>query len=290
MAYNISSFHYEIPTNKSQLIYDFYFSTLLNFTNHVCLDFVLSETKRKIYTNLREELLLALFFSITSEFRHAFDFTTTLSRPRGEGIIEIKEFRKALELYPKNKRKHINEYIKRFTTEKLEKQKFRKLSSREKELFLDGFTFADEYYDQMKSYRIINRIFRRKGLSISQFVQLAQEIFNLLVWDNSYGGELWAKAAHAWNRLYTSKIESEMIVAIDHIFDLQHHTNLILDKVPRYKGEGDEELFWLKRILDRKAKFINPYEFFPHISPQLKRFSTYIIKINYGQTLEEFTY
>lgn len=73
---------------------------------------------------------------------------------------------------------------------------------------------------------------------------------------------------------------------IDHIYDLQHNTSTVFDKVQTYAKQGGYE--WLMRALDHKAEIKDPREIINLVSSKMRELSTRAIKLKFGGSLEEF--
>jgi hypothetical protein len=75
------------------------------------------------------------------------------------------------------------------------------------------------------------KFFKKRFKDDESMIYFAQSCFRYLSWDHDYGGTAWEAACVAWRKLNRSKSIGDIIVAIDHIFDLQHNTGFLLNKV-----------------------------------------------------------
>jgi hypothetical protein len=267
---SLSGYEYEIPTDKEKLLYDFYMSTLLSPPPEIGpdaslsdpdLNFTIQYTKTKLYNVLQKELLDAVFFSLTAEIRHFFDANVfshaqTILTPK-----EIKIFSKYTEKYTD------------FKTLGIEPTKRTKFNRR---LIKDS---DDEY---LKSYKAaLNADPEKRTL-----VEAMEKLFQSGEWKRSFGGKAWANIASAWLKLSDAKTNTEKMIWIDHVYDLQHNTDTVFNKIKKYTKDGSYS--WLKRALDFKFKIKNPYDLFDKISHSMKTLSGAAIKQWKGTTLEQY--
>ena len=82
----------------------------------------------------------------------------------------------------------------------------------------------------------------------------------------------------------------DKMVAIDHVYDLQHNNDTVFDKVQEYYNADKGGYRWLKNALDDKARIKEPHVYLDKTSPQLYRPLAYAFKELYGKTLEGFKY
>lgn len=94
-------------------------------------------------------------------------------------------------------------------------------------------------------------------------MKLCEEVFGFSKWDCSYGGKPWKNGASAWLKLYNAENISEIIAAIDHCYDLQHHNGLLFNKHPDYQNKRKVEKP-LRRMLNikRNVQHFNDLVFF----------------------------
>ena len=82
-------------------------------------------------------------------------------------------------------------------------------------------------------------------------MKLMEELFLNADWESGYGGKAWADICKGWTRLYNAHSDGDLIVAIDHIYDLQHNSDTVFNKVQSY--EINRRYDWLKNALNLKA-------------------------------------
>jgi len=264
-----STFKYEIPKDKEQLLYDFYMSTLLGDTDDTDADAAVDEMKTKLYRNLKKEMLTAVGLAIASEFRHAFDGEGTFDEPRNhKGDLDASEM-KAMDLFEKT----INKIARK-------PEDLSAITPRQKRV-LKGSSRI-----RIRSFIQAMKIFESQGISFQEFIKTTKKVFEMDIWEEDYGGDAWMQIADGWLRLYNAKDRGNLIAAIDHIYDLQHNNDSVFEKVQSYYKGG--EIKWLHDALEHKKHIKEPHELYDKISPQLKRLAAFVIKKNYGKTLEDY--
>ena len=85
------------------------------------------------------------------------------------------------------------------------------------------------------------------GYQSLEFVELAKIIYSNLKWKRRYGGQAWKKICEGWIKLYHANNINSKILAIDHLYDLQHNTGFALNKTIIFSGE------WVQKALELKA-------------------------------------
>lgn len=69
------------------------------------------------------------------------------------------------------------------------------------------------------------------GLSREDLVGDMKWVYENANWEDEYGGPAWASICDGWFRLNKAKSGSKLIVAIDHILDLQHNTASLMSSM-----------------------------------------------------------
>ena len=82
----LAKYKYTLPKDKEQLLYDFYMLDMLRglpnapkgpsigaYREDLDIEASLDETIKSLYPQLKQEMLDAVLFSVSSEFRHIFD-------------------------------------------------------------------------------------------------------------------------------------------------------------------------------------------------------------------------
>lgn len=294
------SFNYQVPDDKEQQLYDFYMLVYLkgrssfdvkldrlrqsgdipgqasapkpSFTGDMTeedqVDYMLHEIGSKLFPYLKKNLLGATFYSMCAEFRHALSQnlpTNLLSFVREKLAPEYAELFK--------------KYVARYTTIHSVGDDF--VSS--PEIRNREYSTSENEASRNDSYKaMIGAIDGDK----EKAVRLMKFIFHMRFWHGSYGGPAWGGIADGWLRLNDANSEAKMVIAIDHIYDLQHNTGSVFNKLKSYYKDGGYA--WLKRALDHKADIKNPHELIDNISPGFKKLAYRAIKMKTGKTLEDF--
>jgi len=103
-------------------------------------------------------------------------------------------------------------------------------------------------------------------------MHIARHAFKDLSFNGGYGGKAWAGIAAGWISLYESQGDrGKNIASIDHVFDLQHNTGSVFNKLKSYYKDKTRYK-WLEYALDKKRDAVSLYELLPYVSPNLKNF------------------
>jgi hypothetical protein len=130
----------------------------------------------------------------------------------------------------------------------------------------------------LDSYKSILSSFK----DISKFVDFARNAFVQLNWASNYGGKPWANICEGWIKLKMAKSYNDKVVWIDHVFDLQHNTNTVFNKIKAYSKLGSYE--WIKKALDKKKEAGSLFDIVDDASPSVKTFAARVIKAATGET------
>jgi hypothetical protein len=269
----LSHFDYKIPDDPEFLLYDFYMSTLLEPSGlDDDLDYQIEDTKRKLYPYLKQHMMDALWFAIVAEFRYILKESTI--KLNG---INLKT----------NSITTVNKLTKQFDPFFI-KSLYLIYSTYKNEIKTRG---KDSFEDYDDSNRVIKKIVPSK-LSQEEFIRTAQFFFNQTsVWREEFGGDNWGKICEAWFHLNNAKTLNDMLVWIDHAYDLQHNNGSVLTKIKKYyKDSGDahhaDGFKWLDNALEFKKDIKSPYDLWSKISKDMKTLAGYALKKKEGTTLE----
>jgi len=290
------SFDYIIPTEKEKLIYDFY---MLNYISNCFNQSIYSEDKEKedialsikdtedkLLNFLKEELLGAVLYSICCEVRHISDDVCRDSSKQQIKKIKdagyLQEFIKYIRLYVGYSEIIIpsGDYGNYNFSKELE------YSEKEKE-YTNLKNNRSTHRERLASYKA----FLDSNIDRAKFVEMCFVCFDKFDWGGKYesgfGGKAWANICSAWLRLNETKTKNEMFIWIDHIYDLQHNNNYVLDKVKSYyKTSGNMK--WLKNVLDFKAKVKNPWFLLKNCSSDMINLGAKTLKLCGFGTWDEF--
>jgi hypothetical protein len=264
-----SNFKYKIPKNKSELLFDFY--TLISLPiwgltdekrNTDELKMIIEDSQQALINYLKPHQLEAVLFAICAEFRHIFQGNTP------KEIVSWARKNKA--------EKFMKHYI---TTYKLSDFGFDAILNRDE--------FKSRFSEDTRGYQDSYKAVKTSKIKDMDFIKLAMDAFNTLLWSSNYGGKPWASICAGWIRLYNAKSYDDKIVAIDHVFDLQHNTDTVFNKIRSY-SDANGSYKWIKVALNKKRDAISLFAYYNDISPQLKSFVAHVVKVATGETLEAY--
>ena len=107
------------------------------------------------------------------------------------------------------------------------------------------------------------------------FVKLAQRVFQDGDWEVSYGGKAWADICKAWLRLYNAKDLGDIQVWIDHVYDLQHNTDTVFNKLAAYNKNGFD---WINDSLNFKRHAKSARDLVPYASPVIQKLANEVLR------------
>jgi hypothetical protein len=192
--------------------------------------------------NLQRELLDATFISICAEMRHLSD------RPQSALVNELTKEQVSFT------RKLVRRVSSPGNMPRFERPPEEKGGS------------SPDYSAAVDAVR---RTMKEMNWTDAAFVQYAGICYDKGSWSSSYGGRAWKGITDGWLRLNSAKNSRERAVAIDHVYDLQHNTGTVFNKVKRYAIGGGYG--WLKKALDMKASVENVGTLLPKCSSQAKK-------------------
>lgn len=116
-----------------------------------------------------------------------------------------------------------------------------------------------------------NGIVEEKIFTKRKFIKTCKLLFehDEIRWKHEYGGKTWGNICKAWLNLYESSSYNDIIIWIDHIYDLEHNTGTIFNKLSSYYKEG-EHWTWIKQALNIKKNINSPIELIDKVSPKMK--------------------
>lgn len=268
------------------------------------IDYTIKEVRSKILPKLKQDLLEAVFFSICAESRHIFDNN---SPQRVLQVVEDKFgaegkdlVRRYSKYYFQQQNSHIaalSRPINDIPSRQVNKDKdqdayvqsFKAATKATGSDIVDKFTTNEE---QAKFVKIFQYLFfatddesisnYRKNKSIGKSAKPSTQA----AWSSMYGGLPWADIARGWLELLRANTENQMMVQIDHVYDLQHNTSTVFNKLNSYAKSGGHG--WVKNALDFKAHIKEPHELVKRVSPAMRKLSLMALKIKTGRTLEDY--
>jgi hypothetical protein len=232
----------------------------------------LYEAANKLIPTLKKELLQVVNFSIAAELRHLFDHAD--SKHDIKGLVD--KIRK--EFGPKEA-----EMLKKYAVHFMGQQSSSGLKSL---LDIDRHKIHPNLVSHNKNYKASYRAMKESGGSDEDWAKLAAWLFRNIKWDSSFGGEPWAQIADGWLRLHNAKHAGEIIVAIDHVYDLQHNTDTVFNKIDSYAKGGSYD--WVMKALDHKRYLVSPHEMIEHVSKPMQELALIGIKLQTGKSWGDF--
>lgn len=272
--------NYSIPQNPKEMLYDFYILNLLPdseygfkgeliYKNPELLQEI-KLAKSQILQQLKNKFLEDVFFTICCELRHLWqneqDYHDMLS------VNGIRQYNKPLSGKAEEYRKILLKFRDDFYKNSENQQKYKNIITESKGIksgydlaFLAGKETPNKY----------------------EFIKAAELAFQNGRWEESYGGESWAEICDAWLKLYQAKDQNSVSIWIDHIFDLQHNTGTIFNKLKDY--QINNSFNWINISLDHKKNIVSPYELLTYTSPKIKHLAMMALKDSLGTSYSEQT-
>ena len=276
-ALGLSNEHYTVPENKEEILYDFYALSLINpdGLREEDAQIYFKEAYRTLINYLMKEFERVLVYAIACEATHLFSNTTV-----GEGTLlylNAVENGYATQATQPSTRNDYNIFKSTFT-------------SKEREFLLGTYSDVKNSANMKPTSRPYRYEQIIKYFDVFEVISLAKKVFSdKMDWSDNYGGEPWLKIADGLERLEDAAkapIGKQMAV-IDHVYDLQHNTSTIFEKVKEYYDEYSG-CGWILAALDHKKYIKEPHVFMDHISSQLRRPYAYAVKELYGKSLDAF--
>lgn len=235
------SIDYTLPNNKEQLLFDFYVSTMMKvkdskLTKRDESQFDIYDTaldvKKQMYGQLKEKILNDVFYSICCEFRHFnrqsyFIFKTDKGN---NGIKKTFELKDSNGMVYEMKKKFLDfmlDYHEEYNS-KIEE----KVKKNQRRYGDDSESEVNQQESREISNDVVNLLIKKGSISKYEFVDLCENVFLAHgAWASSYGGKPWSSICKGWKKLYKANSLDETMIWIDHIFDLQHNTGSVFNKL-----------------------------------------------------------
>jgi hypothetical protein len=260
------SFNYHVPEDKSQQLYDFYMLGMLHGTSsntrrmaqvgimsnpqqqnqfgpghledeEVQIDYMLKEASDVLLPHLKEELLNVLVYCTAAELKHVMQHNDA-------DILEMMCQR------------DMPEYLDSFRA------------------WLKTFKKGKRSIESSdKSYAAVQSSFKDS----QSFMKVASWLFSKADWNENFGGRAWVAIVNSYFQLLAATSKPQLTIAIDHVYDLEHNTGTLFDKVTAYSKEGSYA--WLKTALDHKARIRSAKELLPFVSQSMKQLAMRAIQV-----------
>ena len=250
-----NNWNYKIPQDKESLLFDFYALSSITPSqlNNENLKMAFEEAKELITNTLVEEFKVAVFRSLSSEFRHAMNW----------GMMDKSALMRNLQLFSE-----------------IDPALGQKIHFRLKKLM--ELPKDKRYFNRETSYKFLKSL----NYPPQKMADAMSEIFldhPSFTNDPDYGGEPWSNIAKAWAKLFTVKGLDNKMVLIDHIYDLQHNNDTVFNKLEEYYKDGYR---WITNALDFKRDIKNPVELYDKVSGWLKGPFAMAMKDQYKHTVQ----
>lgn len=269
-----SSYQYKLPSDKEAAMYDFYLATFYygkkSEIKDDVADFIFKSITSNLFEQIKNDLLIAVEDAIYAESPHIL-FNLDL-----EPIYEVFEKHNMGDFFFK--------YVDGFATP--ERQKMKEETIYDKMEKYQNAIDKLNTIDTAVSNEERQQIARETGYPAINIIKVMKDLFESGPQVSSiFGGEPWANICGGWLRLNAAKSDSEKIVAIDHVYDLEHNNGTVFEKSERFKKNDSYE--WVKEALDFKRDVKNVWELWEKCSPGFKLFMARIIKNFEDSTYEE---
>lgn len=223
--------------------------------------------KEKLFPELKKQILDDTFFAIVSEARHSFEALSTLKKWQIVGSIydPSREGKPIPDLELK-----VNKIPSWYL--KLAKYYYNFLSSTDT-------TESDKFENYERAFNIVNNWLTENKITRGQFVEATKNVFSIWsLWEDQYGGEAWVNISNGWLGLYNAGNDlNKQAVYIDHLYDLEHNTGSVFNKIKRYMDPETFGFGWLSDFLDYKAAVRNPYELLLRTSDSMKKLASPVL-------------
>lgn len=290
-------FNYLVPKDKEQQMYDFYMLSLLRgrtntkFVNPMGggekpfyepgdfepgkledeekqADYMLEEVAEKLLPYLKKELLDVISQAVAGEVKDSLYFNDNdilemlINKEYPDAIGEFVDF--------------INELVVVMDPTTAEFDSY------------GGFgddprhdNSQNEFKVDISGNRVLGMVKKHFNNNIDKFMHVAKVLFLKADWSESYGGTKWASIVDGYFRLKNATNPNSLIIAIDHVYDLQHNNGSIFTKVKDYGKDFDngKDFTWIKKALDYKRDLRSARGLLPKVSSSMNKLASRIIHI-----------
>ena len=263
-------YEYHPSENREELMMDFFLIASLPIPADDDLAFALQDIRTEFYPWMKSHMLHSVEFAICAEFRHMFD---------RESPTRITQFFKE-----HNAEDFLTKYAMYYGAMTGGGSTLTKVISPKN---LDIARLRTEFKSSEEGYKKSYQAKKYTKISDYEFMLLAKDAFVQLEWAGQYGGQAWANIADAWIKLSSANNDKDIVAYIDHIYDLEHNTGTMLNKIKSYM-DADSSFKWIRRALDYKYQTESLYDLFDMCSPDLQKFAAAVIYSSTGDTIENW--
>jgi hypothetical protein len=280
------NWEYVVPKNPEDLLYDFYFMSWLDSIGYGGAehnwDDLLPELEKAInivIPSLRKHMLKAVSWSLACEFRHIFDTFTFHDHIKEGGVIDevsdpmVYKFIRYYVYYMGKEQSYFKipldpepPDIPDEDVEKVVTTSFLVMNKNE----------GDS--ERLRSFNCVNKSLLALNGNSVLFGEACVSMYSLPGWSGSYGGPKWAECAKRFTELAQPGLNrQEQSKWIDQLYDVQHNTGALLNKVKFYYSYSSQ-FAWLQRALDWKSEVTDPRAYYDRVSYSLQPVVAYVVK------------
>lgn len=292
-------FNYFVPKDKEQQMYDFYmFANLRGVTNKKNVhqfggvagekpyyepsnfepgnletseqqaDYMLEEVGEKLLPELKISFLNLIEKAVASEIKYA--------------IINNDEYILSMLIKKENPELHAQFFKFLMDLESRDPLKFDPYEDNEDDDVFSKLRRDDlaRGLESIDYYEAAKKVFTEFG----NFMRIAKTLFekvDVVDWNENYGGKAWSNIVDAYFQLKYASNTNKLIVAIDHVYDLEHNTGSIFTKDDSYSKLTNKkrDFSWIKKALDYKSQVSSIKDLLDKVSPLMKKLASRIIHI-----------
>jgi len=284
--FNISYNNQDIkrPKDPFRMMIDFYILNALPKSDDPRIQFEIDESRKELYTYLQKHLLYVLEFAIRDELKHIREQEVKLTdriknkAKEYELLTSIFYNSKSYDNFLKNRDKYYEDSV----------FPLYKLTYIERDLIFQnlGINLSDN--ESLIVDAIIDNpqtVFSSK-YNVVDIMSLGRKMFERLNWFEHYGGKAWLDVVDAYYKLSSAEYKNdgrELAVWIDHVYDLQHNTDTIFNKITLYNTAG---ISTFKFLLDLKFSAKSLKILYPYASGPLTKLADKIMKDKWDITTQ----
>lgn len=263
----LSQWVYKLPEDKRKQLFDFYMLVMLPDSKDENLKTNQFQARDTITKALQQEFKDVLRFAVSAEIRHMFDSNNSEKLKK---FFEKKRMKGFLTSYAQHyglsQTTPYGDFTDRVRTELVDKMKENQ----------EGY---------VKSLKAVEAGLKKSGSTWTDFMKVAEDAFNELRWKPKYGGEAWASIAKSYAPLINAENYGDRVAQVDHVFDLQHNTDTVFNKLKSYYIGGYS---WVLKALEKKKHAKELYDIYDDVSFPVKELSRAVIKDVEDKTLEDW--
>lgn len=282
------NFDYKLPDDPQLKMYDFYFMTVIarnaDLSREPEIEWIVQDAVETLVADLYPHLNRAIKWSLSCEIRHIFEGMFKPSSSEAQAAYK-KHPKFTMEFYNNLVRLNTKQSLPSFLTSISDIQEFtNELADRFEQ---DPLVYKGNDREREIANRAIKVTQKTLRISNLELANIYEDFYDSGSWNGGFGGKKWADIARGWAGLIKagSKNTTHKIAWMDHVYDLQHNTSTVFNKIKNYQKSGGYG--WLFTALEFKKWIDDPRQFYDKVSPQLKRLVAYISKAHYGLTISQ---